>query len=296
MENEKPSYFGIIPAVLRYDEELPANAKLLFSEFTCLSDKYGYCFSSNNYFAKLYNVTPQSISKWIKLLEKKGYIIVEYEYNGKEITQRKIFINVSINVDRYQQKNNGGINTTFTGYQQKIKDNNINNNNINNIPSDEGKETKTKKIDDNAIELSKLLYQECKKQNDKFKATDKQLTQWASDIEKLNRIDGYDYSTIKDVLVWCKNDDFWSINIQSGSKFRKQFNVLFLKAKKEKNQNTKKFENIEKRDYIINPCPNCKQYKLYYSEDELNVICECCGAVNKTSEMLIYWQKKYSKE
>ena len=50
---ELPSYYGIIPANVRYDKDLQPNAKLLYSELTALTTKRGYCFSSNLYFAKL---------------------------------------------------------------------------------------------------------------------------------------------------------------------------------------------------------------------------------------------------
>ena len=68
MNNEFPSYYAIIPATLRYDENIIPNAKLLYGEITCLSNKEGYCYATNSYFAKLYHVTNQAISRWIKSL------------------------------------------------------------------------------------------------------------------------------------------------------------------------------------------------------------------------------------
>lgn len=130
-ENENPSYYSIITATVRYDKNLNANEKLLFSEFTCLTNKYGYCYASNNYFAKLYDVTPQAISKWVKHLESLGYISCEYEYNGQEIKQRRITItyDVSTDIDRVSTNVEGGINNGLKGYQHTIKENNTSNNN-----------------------------------------------------------------------------------------------------------------------------------------------------------------------
>ena len=91
-EVEKVGYWGLIPANVRYDKELSANAKLLYSELTCLSNKEGYCFASNNYFAKLYDVTPSVISKRIKQLADKGYVFIKYEYKDNICIQRRIYI------------------------------------------------------------------------------------------------------------------------------------------------------------------------------------------------------------
>ena len=41
MEEIKPNYFAVIPANVRYDNELTEKAKLLYGEITCLSNKEG---------------------------------------------------------------------------------------------------------------------------------------------------------------------------------------------------------------------------------------------------------------
>ena len=139
--SEKPNLFAIIPAKVRYDKNLRANEKLLYGELTALTNKHGYCFASNNYFAELYEVTPQAISRWINNLKKQGYITIEYTYkNGtKEIEQRLIRL-VSINCSEVSTKSSevstksSEVSTNdLGGYQQKVKGNNkIINNNINN--------------------------------------------------------------------------------------------------------------------------------------------------------------------
>lgn len=94
-ENVKPNYFGIITADVRYDRNLTPNAKLLYSELTCLAIKDGYCFASNNYFAKLYEVHPSNVSKWIKQLSERGYIRIEYIYQEKQCIERRIYVNAN---------------------------------------------------------------------------------------------------------------------------------------------------------------------------------------------------------
>ena len=87
---EKPSYYAIIPANVRYDTKLTADEKLLYGEITCLANKTGECWASNQYFADLYGVSKQTISNTISLLIKYGYITSEliYKEDTKEVEKR----------------------------------------------------------------------------------------------------------------------------------------------------------------------------------------------------------------
>ena len=89
---EKPSYYAIIPSDVRY-AEIKANAKLLYGELTALSNKYGYCFATNNYFAQLYGVGKNTISLWVSELKKHNFITIEIKRNDKnQIVERRIGI------------------------------------------------------------------------------------------------------------------------------------------------------------------------------------------------------------
>lgn len=69
-----PSYYAIIPAYIRYHPELPPSAKLMYGEITALQTATGVCTASNAYFAKLYDVHPNTISRWIADLQALGAI------------------------------------------------------------------------------------------------------------------------------------------------------------------------------------------------------------------------------
>lgn len=59
------------------------------------------------------------------------------------------------------------------------------------------------------------------------------LQRWAADFEKCRRIDGYDWKTIMDVLLFSQRDRFWQCNILSGRKFRTKFDMLLMKLRNE---------------------------------------------------------------
>lgn len=103
----KKSYYAIIPAEVRYDEELPPNAKLLYGEITSLCNEKGYCWATNQYFADLYHCSVSAVKKWISALVKKGYISLEliYKEGTKQVLQRKLYINPSVNFYTTPYKN-----------------------------------------------------------------------------------------------------------------------------------------------------------------------------------------------
>jgi hypothetical protein len=89
---ERPSYYAVIPANVRYAKGLSANAKLLYGEITALCSKEGYCWAGNQYFAGLYDTTARTARNWINELKEGGYITLEYKYveGTREIETRHI--------------------------------------------------------------------------------------------------------------------------------------------------------------------------------------------------------------
>lgn len=144
-------YYAIIPANVRYDKDIPANAKLLYGEITALCNEKGYCWASNGYFADLYEVSKVTVSRWIKALVDKCYISTEIEFkeNSKEILHRYIKIvdtPINENDEGYYQKDNEGINKNVkTPINKNVKENNTYINNTSNNTSDNKKERKKEK-------------------------------------------------------------------------------------------------------------------------------------------------------
>ena len=135
-DNIRSSYYAIIPAYIRYNKELKFAERLLYGEITALSNKQGYCFASNRYFANLYDVSISTISRWISHLVELNTLYVEVVRNDKkEIIERRIYVidnpYMQNNQHPYTQKEQYPYVQNY-GYPicKKNKDNNININKI----------------------------------------------------------------------------------------------------------------------------------------------------------------------
>lgn len=131
---ECPGYYSIIPATVRYDSNLTANAKLLYGEITALANQHGYCWASNAYFAKLYDVSIESIKRYIRQLKESGYVSVEViRGEDKQVTERRIYIlddpsgqnctNPGVKNDTHPRVKNDPKNTTsmnITSYKETV--------------------------------------------------------------------------------------------------------------------------------------------------------------------------------
>ncbi|HGZ9781292.1 TPA: helix-turn-helix domain-containing protein [Staphylococcus aureus] len=141
---DQPSYYSIITANVRYDNRLTDSEKLLFAEITSLSNKYGYCTASNGYFATLYNVVKETISRRISNLTKFGYLKIEIIKEGNEVKQRKMYpltqssipIDAKINtpIDANVKENNTSINIT------RLNNTSINNNSATDVTHEQFEE------------------------------------------------------------------------------------------------------------------------------------------------------------
>jgi len=108
--DERPNYFAVIPADVRYDKTLSASEKLFYAEIGALTHKDGRCWASRRYFADLYGVDERTISRWTTKLAERGYIEVRVIRNAqKAILRRNIALKVfhtpsDKNVPTYGQK------------------------------------------------------------------------------------------------------------------------------------------------------------------------------------------------
>ena len=155
--SEKPSYYATIPGYVRYDKDLKDKAKLLYGEITALSNKEGYCFASNNYFAELYEVSTQTIINMINNLVDKGYLerTIIYKEGTKEIEKRYLKI-----IEGGTQKilTRGTQKILTRGTQKIFMDNNtsINNTSINNCGTKDDSENLFDYLQKNGFSLTPI--------------------------------------------------------------------------------------------------------------------------------------------
>ena len=142
---EAPNYYAIIPAPVRYAEDLSEFQKLLYAEITALSQKDWYCYASNNYFSGLYNKSKDWISKCILKMWELWYLKIEYDKEAWNV--RKIFIwelvKLKWNIKApIKEKHDRGYRRKIlhpieeksdTPIEEKCNHNNINNNNTSGI-------------------------------------------------------------------------------------------------------------------------------------------------------------------
>lgn len=93
-ERLKPGYYAVIPADVRYDERLPANAKLLYGEISALSNATGVCTAQDTYLAAPYGFTDRTIRGLLKALENGGYIHTEVlrDPDTGQVSGRNIYL------------------------------------------------------------------------------------------------------------------------------------------------------------------------------------------------------------
>ena len=119
---DKPNYYAILTAEVRYSKALTPNAKLLYAELTALCNMNGKCTASTEYFCRLYEVSRVSIQKWLKNLEDNNHIrrVNIYKQGSKEILTRVITLVNTPSKEKLTDNTNINItNTNLTDSNKK---------------------------------------------------------------------------------------------------------------------------------------------------------------------------------
>lgn len=201
MEEQQRQFKGIwIPKEIWLNKDLTFQEKIILVEIDSYDDGQVGCFATNKHFVNNFGINSSRISQIIQSLQRKNYITITYDFNGKEIIKRYLHINrppyppkdgmSKINIGML--KNEMGV-CQFDkgGYVKKLKDNNtnINNTNINN-KEERKKETNYDKIINSMVEdeeVKNSIYEFIKMRKlIKKPMTDRALTMLINKLYKLS--------------------------------------------------------------------------------------------------------------
>jgi len=88
-----PGYTAILPPRVRYDQQIPGTAKLLYAEITAMTDVTGFCWATNGYLGRLIGVSKDRAAKLLGMLEERGYVQIEVIRDAANtVIERRIFI------------------------------------------------------------------------------------------------------------------------------------------------------------------------------------------------------------
>ena len=168
----------------------------------------GWCYASKDTLAEMLDTTRQTIFTSVKKLIEKG-LIKKHEETKYLRTTQKWFNKIIVEDDEMEEE-------------------------IEKEKEEPEKELKAKiiKYSKDDVEMTELLLG-LVKQNYPF-VKDKTETQLLRDFEemnKLHRIDNWEYKQIRYVIEFSQKDSFWKQNIRSVKTLRKQFESLVIKLK-----------------------------------------------------------------
>lgn len=244
--NVKNSYYAVIPATVRYDNNVVPSAKLLYGEITALCNEKGYCWATNDYFGRLYSVSKRTISTWIKSLCDAGYISTEFilDNESQKVKVRCLKV-VEKNFVALTKETYGPPRSRLREpHEENFAENNTLNNTFNisssqifeksKINDERVKKKKVFEADSEAYLLAKFLEKCITENNPKFPQNERQRQRWAKDFDLMLRIDKIDADDIAAAIEWSQNDNFWRSNILSGKKLREKYQQLAMKMNSRK--------------------------------------------------------------
>ena len=246
----KSAYMGFIPANVRYDNNLSARDKVIYSEITATIDG-DKCIKGNAYFEKIFNISSTTLGNCLRSLRENGYIEVHVEKakNSHKVLNRYIYLpctNKRVGVKQESEtpstQNMIGVNYRSEGDLSNKDENQSQNratsysNKITYINSD--------KYTKNRVELlPEINSKQINYLNDivrKFYAKKRSQipnvihSEWDKDSTLINdsintlymiiKLDDYSEKVVKDVLIWAVDDKFWYTNLTSLRGLRKKSN------------------------------------------------------------------------
>ena len=121
MDKENINFINVIlPISILGDNNLTPLERLLLISILSLCKQKGYCWATNEYFAELFNVRKQTISKSISSLSKNNYIELKFDNSEKNNSKRIIKISEALVkiLSGIKENMNTSINKNFNQYNK----------------------------------------------------------------------------------------------------------------------------------------------------------------------------------
>lgn len=72
------------------------------------------------------------------------------------------------------------------------------------------------------------------------------LEKWNDEMERIERLDKYEYMQIRSVIDWCQQDSFWKSNVLSVPKLREKMGTLIMQMQRPKGGSNGKVSSFER--------------------------------------------------
>lgn len=202
---------GIIPNKISHNPKLSAFSKIMYCEISSLCASRGYCWARNEYFCKVFKKSMKTVSRAIAELE--PYLIIRNRLGAS----RTIWVHQLGNgLKPFEKKNS------------RFKDQLI----------EKAKIKTVYKYSSDDLFLAEMLLSKIIYNFPMFENKKVDIKEWAEEIRKLREIDKAKIEQIKFMITWVhggeieiagkpnikfEQNDFWSKNIMSARKLRKQW-------------------------------------------------------------------------
>lgn len=235
LDNHELSFDCVIPSAIFFNENLEPAAIKCYAIIRNLTKMNGYCFATNKYLAKILEAGERTVKTWISSLEEEGYLEIEHIITGIQ-DQRHIYLADNFKKCLRRAKNGPPPGQKWPTPGPKmahiIEDNIYKEDKTKNISSGVQEKKKFSVPNAEALGLANLLEKAIKITKSDIKTP--QIEKWAEELERCIRIDKRDPITLGKIIGWLPTSGFWSKNILSAEKLRKQFDRLELEMATEK--------------------------------------------------------------
>lgn len=227
--------------------------------------------AANQTLETLSGLSRSGINKNRNVLKQLG--LVDFESNGnRKATSYKICVlynedstHNSEHNSEHRSAHNSTHKSTHNSSTLIKQDRNINKTNKDGHNSKHDK--RVYEVDDINFKLAQSLLSKIEEQNPDHKKPD--LQKWANDIRLMHEQDNRSYDKIQKMIDWSQNNDFWSGNVLSAAKLRKQYDTMAAQANSEVKGKTIGYRKKSGRVEMATDWDKVKAKKMSNNSNEL---------------------------